>query len=213
MEADFWHRRWEKKEIGFHEEHGNHLLKRYIKSFDIASNDVIFVPLCGKTKDIAWLLSHGFKIVAVELNEDAVQQLFAELGSFPQIEKIGLFKRYYIRDLSVFVGDFFALSQEMLGNVALIYDRAALVALPADMRERYSHHLAKITSHAQQLLICYQYDQNLFKGPPFSVEYEYVKAYYHEIYLIESLYRGYVKDGFRGHSEVFEAVYKLTAIK
>lgn len=212
MEADFWHRRWEKKEIGFHEEEGNHLLKRYIKSFNIASGDVIFVPLCGKTKDIAWLLSHGYKIVAVELNENAVQQLFAELGSFPQIEQIGLFKRYYIRDLNVFVGDFFALNRDMLGNVALIYDRAALVALPAGMREQYSHHLVEITDNADQLLICYQYDQTLFNGPPFSVEYEYIKAYYHDRYVIESLYRDYVKDGFRGQSEVFEAVYKLTAL-
>jgi thiopurine S-methyltransferase len=212
MHAEFWHKRWKNNEIGFHEEQGNELLRRYIKKCNIASGDLIFVPLCGKTKDIAWLLSKGFKIVAVELNEDAVQQLFAELGSLPQIEVMQDFTRYYSRDINVYVGDFFAINETILGKVDLIYDRAALVALPPPMRERYTQHITDISHGAPQLLICFQYDQELLKGPPFSVQDELVNLYYNQKYHIKSLYRDYVKGGLRGQAEVFESVYMLTAI-
>ena len=38
----------------------------------------------------------------------------------------------------VFVGDFFDLTNSLLGAVDAIYDRAALVALPPDMRQAYT---------------------------------------------------------------------------
>jgi thiopurine S-methyltransferase len=212
MHADFWHKRWENKEIGFHEEQGNHLLKRYIDKCNVTSGDLIFVPLCGKTKDIAWLLSKGFKIVGIELNEDAVQQLFAELGSLPQIEVMANFTRYYSRDINVYVGDFFAMDETTLGKVDLVYDRAALVALPPHMRERYTQHLVNVSHGAPQLLICFQYDNDLLTGPPFSVEDELVESYYRQHYHIKSLYRDYVKGGFRGKNEIFESIYMLTAV-
>ena len=210
MEHKFWHNRWQNNEIGFHEPEGNQLLKQYFDTFNIEAGSTVLVPLCGKTKDIAWLLSRECKVVGIELNEQAIQQLFNELGELPQVEVLGDFKRYYVRNLSVFVGDFFNTSSELIGKVDLVFDRAALVALPSTMREQYYQHLVNITATAPQLLICFQYDQSLLEGPPFNVGEQEVIAYYDKHYTIARLYKGPVEGGVRELKEAYEAVYQLT---
>ncbi|MBT1451752.1 thiopurine S-methyltransferase [Glaciecola sp. XM2] len=213
MHHDFWHRRWQKNEIGFHEPDGSHLLKTYFNQFELAEGARIFVPLCGKTKDIGWLLFKGFQVVAIELNETAVNALFDELGISPSVTEQDGFKLFSAPDLQVFVGDFFALQASHIGDIQGIYDRAALVALPDEMRIRYVQHLIDITHATQQFLVTYDYDPLLFSGPPFSVEKDAVNAYYHDLYNISMLFRDKVQGGFRGHSEVFESVYLLKPIR
>jgi thiopurine S-methyltransferase len=129
----------------------------------------VFLPLCGKTRDIAWLLGQGYRIAGAELSEIAVRALFEELETEPVIAEIGELRRYSAPGLDVFAGDIFALDRGTLGSVDAVYDRAALVALPDDMRTRYAAHLAEISGHAPQLLITFEYDQNVMAGPPFSI--------------------------------------------
>ena len=51
-----------------------------------------------------------------------------------------------------------------------MYDRASLIALPPEMRERYARHLAGILPPATQiLLITLDYPQPEMPGPPFAV--------------------------------------------
>jgi hypothetical protein len=45
----------------------------------------VFLPLCGKTLDIQWLLSRGYGVAGSELSKIAVEQLFSELGVEPNI--------------------------------------------------------------------------------------------------------------------------------
>lgn len=210
MHHDFWHKRWSTNDIGFHEAHGNHLLKKYYDAFLLPAQTLVMVPLCGKTRDIAWLLSRGCQVVAIELNEQAVLQLFAELGAEPKREQKDAFIHYYLPDLSVYVGDFFKLKQAHIGKPDLIFDRGALVALPDDLRSKYSEHLQLVAPSAVQFLICYQYSQSLFKGPPFNVSEDNIRRLYSQKYTIAELYRGHVEGGFRSQSEVFEAVYALS---
>nr|WP_136251796.1 thiopurine S-methyltransferase [Ningiella ruwaisensis] len=215
MDPEFWHRRWAKNEIGFHESEGSKLLKQHFSNWHLPENAKVFVPLCGKTRDIGWFLSHGIEVVAIELNRDAVDALFKELGVTPEIEYVSKDKseliRYRVRDLTVYVGDFFALSEQDIGPVDGVYDRAALVALPEALRRKYSQHLSDITNKASQFLVCYDYDQSLLNGPPFSVFEEEVNMLYSGDFSITQLYRARVEGGFRGESEVFEAVYLLTS--
>lgn len=213
MHHDFWHKRWKTNDIGFHESEGNNLLKKYFDVFALPENSLVFVPLCGKTKDIAWLLSRGCSVVAVELNEQAVLQLFEELGEAPNKASTGNFSHYFLPDLSVYVGDFFALEQRHIGQPDMIFDRGALVALPDDMRANYSEHLQAVAPNAMQFVVCYEYEQSLFKGPPFCVSEAKVYEYYEDGYNIEGLHHGLVEGGFRGHSQVFEAVYRLVPSK
>lgn len=211
MEPDFWHRRWQKNEIGFHESEGSHLLKQYFKAWNLPENARVFVPLCGKTRDIAWFLSHGIDVVAIELNESAVTALFAELGVAPKIENSGKLLKYSAEGLVVYVGDFFSLSAADIGHIDGVYDRASLVALPATLRDKYSDYLRQITSPTPQLLITFDYDQALFAGPPFSVTDDIVDSLYNDHYVTTCLHRGKIAGGFREQIEVYEAVYILNA--
>jgi len=209
MDPNFWHQRWEKNQIGFHESDGNTLLKRYFEATKLAKQARIFVPMCGKTRDIAWLLDHGFEVIAVELNESAVIALFEDLGATPSVTQQAPFTCYSAPSINVLVGDFFELTATHISQIDAIYDRAALVAMPEDLRRKYAQHLCEISANSKQLLITFEYDQTLLKGPPFSVSEEYVQQYYHQYYDITRLYHDKVAGGFRGLEEVYESVYLL----
>ncbi|CCK76869.1 Putative thiopurine S-methyltransferase family protein [Oleispira antarctica RB-8] len=209
MEHDFWHNKWDINQIGFHLNYIHPLLKRNLKLFQLdealkeqneqkreereqdSHRPKIFVPLCGKTLDIGYLLAQGYSVVAIELSEIAVQEVFASLELQPNNQPIisewvgG--KLYQTKNLQVFVGDFFALTQEDLGEIALVYDRAALVALPESMRKDYSSQLEKITQQAPQLLITLDYDQTVAGGPPFAVSSDEVECLYAANYPIQLL--------------------------
>jgi thiopurine S-methyltransferase len=80
MEHSFWHERWESGRIGFHQGKPNKLLLAHFHALGLADRSRVFLPLCGKTRDIAWLLSQGYRVAGAELSELAIRQLFEELG-------------------------------------------------------------------------------------------------------------------------------------
>ena len=198
MDTNFWQQKWEKNEIAFHKSEANPLLVKHFKALALAQGSRIFLPLCGKTLDIAWLLSNGYRLVGAELSEIAIKELFMELGVEPKISGIDNPYHYSAENIDIFVGDIFNLSSQMLGLVDAIYDRAALVALPAEMRDRYTAHLTKMTDRAPQLLICYEYDQNLMQGPPFSVSNAEVEQHYKDRYDLTLLASTDVPGGLKG---------------
>lgn len=209
MDADFWHRKWATNDIGFHESAVNPLLVRHFDALALPKGRRVFLPLCGKTLDIHWLLSQDYRVAGAELNRSAVEQLFAELGVTPTVTPCGSLERFSAPDLDVFVGDFFDLAAGVLGPVDAIYDRAALVALPEATRGRYAAHLAEITARAPQLLICFEYDQQRMAGPPFSVAGEEVARHYGTRYAVTALERVEIPGGFRGKFPAAERVWLL----
>jgi len=209
LEAEFWHERWRNNQIGFHESKPNALLVRHVERLDLSRGDRVFVPLCGKTLYIAWLLAQGFAVCGIELSETAVEQLFAELGAAPEITAHGRLRRYSADALDVFVGDIFDLSLSALGPVDAIYDRAALIALPEAMRRRYASHLTDVTDSAPQLLICLEYDQDLMTGPPFSIRESTVRELYDARYRISKLESVSLPDGLKGSLPATETSWLL----
>jgi thiopurine S-methyltransferase len=89
MDKSFWHQRWEKQETGWHEGKANPLLVKHFHELSVAKGRRIFVPLCGKTLDISWLLSNGYRVAGAELSQLAIEQLFMDLGVQPEISKVG----------------------------------------------------------------------------------------------------------------------------
>lgn len=209
MDASFWHQRWGANDIAFHESAANPLLVKYFESLSLAKGSRVFLPLCGKTLAIGWLLSSGYGVVGAELSETAVRQLFNELGVDPKISGVGDVDRYSTKNIDIFVGDIFHLSGTILGSVDAIYDRAALVALPKEMRGRYAAHLTEITNHAPQLLICYEYDQALMEGPPFSISNEEVNQHYRGSYELTLLESTDVPGGLKGKCAAKENAWLL----
>lgn len=209
MDAGFWQERWQRNQIAFHQHKTNPFLAKYFGALSLPKGSRVLVPLCGKTLDIAWLLSQGYRVAGAELSEIAVQQLFAELDAEPKIEAIGKLQRYSAANIDVYVGDFFDLSKTELGRVDAVYDRAALVALPEAMRNRYAAHLMTITDRAPQLLITYVYDQKLVDGPPFSVSNEEVARHYRGDYDLKLLTSAEVPGGLKGQCAATENVWLL----
>jgi thiopurine S-methyltransferase len=209
MDPNFWHKRWEKNEIGFHQSAVNVLLSDHFSGLSLPQTSRVFVPLCGKTRDIAWLLSQGHRVVGVELSKLAVEELFVDLGVAPKISVQGELLRYSAPALEIFVGDIFELSGDLLGRVDAIYDRAALVAFPTEMRGRYGAHVAAITQLAPQFLICFEYDQAVMNGPPFSIDRQKVHDVYGAHYQIEPITNRDVAGGLKGKCPAQETVWHL----
>jgi thiopurine S-methyltransferase len=178
MDANFWKQRWEQNDIGFHRTEPNPLLVKFFPELALAPGSRVFLPLCGKSLDIGWLLSRGHRVAGAELSRIAIEQLFAGLGVEPQIRPAGALEHFSAQHLDIFVGDIFALTAETLGAVDAVYDRGALVALPATMRSRYAAHLLALTRRAPQLLVSYDYNQTLMDGPPFAITDAEVQRHY-----------------------------------
>ncbi|MGH1427637.1 MAG: thiopurine S-methyltransferase [Arenicella sp.] len=209
MDAHFWHQRWSNKQIGFHEGEPNAMLVSNFKHLSLGLGQRVFVPLCGKTLDIQWLLHQEIQVVAVELSELAIEELFHELDVTPTVSELGLLKHYQAKNIDVFVGDFFELTQETVGSVDAVFDRAALVALPLEMRDDYTKHLRQITKNAPQLLITFVYDQALMEGPPFSITSDEVKRHYSADFQIKNLQNLPLTGGFKHVSDVKESIWLL----
>ncbi|MDC0149197.1 thiopurine S-methyltransferase, partial [Rhodospirillales bacterium] len=118
---------------------------------------------------------------------------------------------YSAESLDIYVGDFFDLTADVLGTLDAVYDRAALVALPVDMRPRYSAHLAAITQYAKQMLITFEYVQDDMDGPPFNVDENEVRAHYADTYEIELVRRIDIPGGLKGLVKANETVWLLTS--
>ncbi len=56
MKHDFWHEKWRSGKLGFHQEKVNSRLVRYWQLLDLNDGDPVFVPLCGKSLDMLWLV-------------------------------------------------------------------------------------------------------------------------------------------------------------
>lgn len=210
MKVDFWLQKWANNETAFHHHKANPLLVEHFKALHVESGSRVFLPLCGKTLDIAWLLEQGYRVAGAELSKKAIEQLFDELGKTPAITPLGDLKHYGADNLDIFVGDIFHLSPERLGPVDAVYDRAALVALPEGMRARYTAHLMAITDKAPQLLLTFVYDQNAMEGPPFSIPGEEVHQHYGNSYDVALLASQEVPGGLKGLCAAQDQVWLLT---
>lgn len=209
MDASFWHQKWKNNKIGFHQSEANPILVKYFNALSVVKGSRVFVPLCGKTLDIGWLLSNGYRVAGAELSQMAIEQLFTDLKLEPEISNAGNLKHYSAIDIDIFVGDFFDVSQTLLGPVDAIYDRAALVALPEELRRQYTAHLTGITDTARQLLVTYEYDQTLMDGPPFSISNAEVHQHYTDRYELTLLTNINLPEGLKGNHEANENVWLL----
>ena len=213
MNPEFWQEKWQKREIAFHQAAANPLLVSWFNQLALAPGASVFLPLCGKSLDIHWLLAQGYRVIGAELSEMAVQELFAELGLTPAVSSAGTLQHYQADKLQVFVGDIFQLSKNTLGPVAAIYDRAALVALPDAMRQRYAQHLVTLSQAAPQLVICFEYDQTQLPGPPFSVDSSEMHNLYSKVYSLNCLEKLDVQGGLKRKCQASEVGWLLTPIE
>lgn len=188
MEHDFWHARWRENMIGFHREDINPALLKYLDRLQLAQGDQVFVPLCGKSLDLAWLQQQGFRVLGVELSSIAAATFFKEQGSPASVSAVDGFESYRAGDIEILCGDYFALEKERLKEVRGVFDRAALIALPPEMRRSYAEKMSDLLPPGcRVLLVTMEYPQEQMDGPPFAVMEQEVRDLYGERFGITVL--------------------------
>ncbi len=189
MQLNFWHERWQRNEIGFHQQEFNAHLQDYWAQLAIPDDGLVFVPLCGKSRDLLWLRARGHAVLGVEISPIAVRDFFTENALTPQVTRQGAFERYAADGLAILCGDFFELTPEMVQGVTGVYDRAALIALPPELRTRYAEYSATILPAAVgTLLVTMDYPQEEMNGPPFAVREDEVRRLYEMRYSVTHLF-------------------------
>ncbi|MFZ2160954.1 MAG: thiopurine S-methyltransferase [Sideroxyarcus sp.] len=136
-----WQQCWRDRQTDFHQKEVNRLLTRFWHGLDLAPGSRVFVPLCGKSLDMIWLAQQGHDVVGLELSSVAVRAFFRENHLQPVQRKAGQFTLWQSGKISILCGDYFSASRADLGSIDVVYDRAALTALPEDIRRHYVAHL------------------------------------------------------------------------
>ena len=178
-------------------------------------NGAVFVPLCGKSLDMGWLRERGAGVLGVELSPIAAEAFFEERGDEPTFHASGKFGCYEADRVRILCGDFFDLNRDDMAGVGAVYDRASMIALPPEMRERYVRHMASILqTGARVLLITLDYPQDQMDGPPFSVSPSEVEALYRDCAKISLLAQADVlsdnpRFAERGLARLLENIYLL----
>ncbi|NMP31341.1 thiopurine S-methyltransferase [Thalassotalea sp. M1531] len=193
MKAEFWHKCWEKKAIGFHQDAIHPFLKSELAQLNFSTSDTVFVPLCGKSLDMLWW-AERCQVVGSELSEIACQEFFAENDLTSQKRKSDAFTVYQLDNLAIYQGDFFALAPNKLPKFKYIYDRAALIALPEQMQKAYAAHLSQfIGQNTELLLISVEFPNEEHQGPPFSTSAQCVNELF-DHFVVEELAVNELKD-------------------
>lgn len=169
MDASFWHRCWENNTIGFHQDTVHPFLTDVLADKLVSSDDRVFVPLCGKSLDMFWL-AERLEVVGSEISEIACRDFFADKRIDCTPVKKGEHTCYQVDNISLWQGDFFTLEPNVFGPFDWIYDRAAIIALPLALREKYVKQLSLyIADHTKLLLISLEFPESELSGPPFPV--------------------------------------------
>ena len=215
MDPGFWLQRWNEGRIGFHRNEVMPLLEKYWTALGVAAGGRVFVPLAGKSLDMHWLAAQGHAVLGAELSPLAVQAFFADAALEPAISADADGLHHRAGPIDLVQGDVFALSASTLGAMDAVYDRAALIALPPDLRRRYvSEVYARLPHGCRGLLITLEYPQAEKAGPPFSVEEAEVRDLFAPHWQVDLLDRRDIlahEPGFQaaGVTALTTAVYRL----
>lgn len=190
MKNNYWHDRWQSNEIAFNQETPNVLLKKFFPELFLKPKARVFVPLCGKSIDMIWLVEQGYEVIGVELSELACVDFFKKSQLEYTVVMLDDFKCFKSESITLFSGDFFNVTKALIGDIDVVYDRAALIALPFEMRSKYTSFLMTLLSkHSEILLLTTSYEQNEMQGPPFSVNAQEVKEFYEKELLVSEIYQ------------------------
>lgn len=186
MEKEFWLNVWQGGVLGFHRNEYHPKLIQNLKKIKLPENARSFVPLCGKSLDMIYLLSLGQKVSAIEICPIAVNSFFEENNiHFNKSQKENL-TLFHNDELNIYCGDYFELEKSSLGQIDFVYDRASNIALPPDMRKKYYKKMAELTNEGTQFLILnFEHSSDTYQGPPFAVFPEEIEKEYGQYFDLE----------------------------
>ena len=188
MELSYWISRWNKGNTGFHMENGYSGLEKHWPSLNIPAEGIALVPLCGKSLDLIWLSNRLKKVIGVEISEKAIIEFLKENKLNAEKNHYTEFTIYKAENTELWCGDFLKLPVHKIPELSLVYDKAALTALPEPMRKKYTTKVQSLMgNHTKLLLHHFVYPQQEMKGPPFSVSVAELNNFFDHNYTIKQL--------------------------
>lgn len=215
---ELWQQSWRDRDTGFHQTSVNPHLVRFWSTLGLLPSDRVFVPLCGKSLDLLWLAEQGHTVIGVELSPLAVRAFFRENRIQATRRQVGNFTLWEHGRIGILCGDFFQLSAADLGDIAAVFDRASLTALPDEIRGAYLEHLRKVlpASCKMLLLTTEEPDDDETAGQPFAVADEitslYAAAFDIELSHVESFFEPDADPSIAQPVRVEQKVYSLSPI-
>lgn len=180
----FWLDKWVNNDIPFHKSEITPELDEYWPQLHVAKGARVFVPLCGKSLDMLWLAQQGHHVVGIELSEKGIIEFFTENNIDYQQQGT----MFTSDSFTIYCQDIFEF--ELLQRCDAVFDRAALIALPQKLRQRYVDVIKTcINQDAPIFLKCLEYDQKVMEGPPFSVVEDEVRTLYQNYQQIKCVVR------------------------
>lgn len=213
MTENIWEKAWEENNTRWQQGQYNKHLVTYFHQLPIAKSLEVFVPLCGKSKDLLWLLKNGCKVTGVELCEKPIVEFFSESNLDYKIDRTRGYDIYTGENIKIIKADLFYLDTKFYSSFDFIYDRASLVAIEPAERSSYSNLLTKVLKPGGSiLLITFSSDKPL-QGPPYSVSETEVKSLFRKDFEINKLGHEKVDSSLVGEEtnsiEVFRTSYHL----
>jgi thiopurine S-methyltransferase len=156
----------------------------------------VFVPLCGKSVDMAYFAKQNFvhEVVGVDGIQKALDvfaQEHAELNLQPA-EAVGQYDRLSGNKITLLKGDFFELDEATTnGRFDAIFDRGSMVAIQPALREDYVQTISRLMAPGGRILLVTierrsgtEEDKT---GPPFSISEAEVRQLYEGQTWVESV--------------------------
>lgn len=172
----FWLERWQTGRIGWHRDGVMPLLRTHWPALGPKAGERVLVPLCGKSLDMLWLREQGQQVLGVELSPIAIDAFFTEHGLALQCDARADGMLHRGDGIAILQADVLQVDAASFADCALVYDRAALIALPAELHGRYVRRVYDpLPQGARGLLITLEYPQAQKAGPPFAVHEDAVR--------------------------------------
>lgn len=193
-----WSDRWKDNRIGWHVAddahramvaHGDALLLRRRDDDDksLSASIRVFVPLCGKANDMAFLSRHeqvkevvGVDGIRQALLEFAQEHPTLEIKQVVEEKQVtgGAYQVFKGNKITLLKGDFFHLTeQDTGGKFDAVFDRGSLVAIEPNLRESYVKIIGKVMAPGGKILLAaVEHDGD--GGPPFHVDETEVRRLY-----------------------------------
>lgn len=213
---ELWQQSWRDRNTAFHQKTVNPHLIRFWSSLGLQATDRVFVPLCGKSLDLLWLAGQGHSVIGVELSPLAVRAFFRENRLQASRRQVGKLTLWENGRIGILCGDFFQLTAADLGDIAAVFDRASLTALPDDIRSAYLAHLASIVPAACKVLLLTTEEPEAWEtaGQPFAVADEiaglYAATFDIQLSHVESVFEADPDPAIAEPVRVEQKVYLLT---
>lgn len=221
MDREFWLERWRTGTTGWHQAETHPFLLRH-GGWLLGAGQArarpprVFVPLCGASLDMLWLRRQGAAVVGIDLAASAFRRFYDDAALDPVVDRTSPFERWSAGGIELLAGDFFDADETVLGAFDAVYDRAALFALPPDLRERYARTMAGLCGPGTRVLqVTFEYAQHEMSGPPFAVWPDELHRLYAAAFELECADRLDVlaaNDGMRGRglTALHECAWRMT---